>query len=231
MNDMNELKWRELRADEIQVRVATCRANGISLLLYKDARCDMCILDETVGKMNWQRKHYECKGNLFCSVGIHNGDEWIWKDDCGAETYTEKEKGEASDSFKRSCFNWGIGIALYSAPFIWVKAEDCNITVGNNGKYQCSDRFVVKHIAYDNGKISQLCIYNEKTKKDCFIFGFARQQSTQKKQLKKDVERLIALAESKGVAAEKLCRKYKVKELADLTDADYEACCNGLAVM
>ncbi|MBO4733961.1 MAG: hypothetical protein J5662_05725 [Clostridia bacterium] len=68
----------------------------------------MNILDESGYK--WQRKHYECKGNLYCSVGIYDEDlkEWVWRDDCGAESYTEKEKGEASDSFKRACVNWGM---------------------------------------------------------------------------------------------------------------------------
>lgn len=231
MSENKDLTFRELRADEIQVRVAMAKPNGVSLLLYKDARCDMNILNETVGKWNWQRKHYECKGNLFCSVGIKCGDEWTWKDDCGAESYTEKEKGESSDSFKRACFNWGLGIALYTAPFIWVKSDDCNITTGTNGKSTCNDHFIVKHIAYENGVITQLCIYDEKTKKDCFKFGYARAQAAPKGQLKKDVERLTQLAESKGVAIEKLCHKYKVTSLVELSDVDYEACYNGLAAM
>ena len=63
-------KFRDLRADEIECRVQSCKANGLVLLLYKDARVDMTILDETVGSANWQREHYECKGNLFCRVVI-----------------------------------------------------------------------------------------------------------------------------------------------------------------
>lgn len=185
MSENKDLTFRELRADEIQVRVAMAKPNGVSLLLYKDARCDMKILNETVGKQNWQRKHYECKGNLFCSVGIKCGDEWIWKDDCGTEGNYEKEKSESSDSFKRACFSWSIGLALYSAPFIWVKSDDCNITTDHNGKPTCNDHFIVKHIAYENGVITQLCIYDEKTKKDCFKFGYARAQSAPKGQLKK----------------------------------------------
>ena len=231
MSENKDLTFRELRADEIQVRVAMAKPNGVSLLLYKDARCDMNILNETVGKWNWQRKHYECKGNLFCSVGIRHNDEWIWKDDCGAESYTEKEKGESSDSFKRACFNWGLGIALYTAPFIWVKSDDCNITTGTNGKSTCNDHFIVKHIAYESGVITQLCIYDEKTKKDCFKFGYAKVQAAPKGQLKKDVERLTQLAQSKGVAINKLCHKYNVISLAELSDVDYEACYNGLAAM
>uniref|UniRef100_UPI003FEDDF39 hypothetical protein n=1 Tax=Eubacterium sp. TaxID=142586 RepID=UPI003FEDDF39 len=231
MSENKDLTFRELRADEIQVRVAMAKPNGVSLLLYKDARCDMKILNETVGKQNWQRKHYECKGNLFCSVGIKCGDEWIWKDDCGTEGNYEKEKSESSDSFKRACFSWSIGLALYSSPFIWVKSDDCNITTDHNGKPTCNDHFIVKHIAYENGVITQLCIYDEKTKKDCFKFGYARAQSAPKGQLKKDVERLTQLAESKGVAIEKLCHKYKVTSLVELSDVDYEACYNGLAAM
>ena len=101
-------KFRDLQADEIEVRVQSVKANGLVLLLYKNARCDMNILDETVGVENWQREHYECKGNLFCRVGIKSdGGEWVWKADCGTESNTEAQKGEASDSFKRACFNFG----------------------------------------------------------------------------------------------------------------------------
>ena len=119
------MRFRELRADEIDVRVGSVSQKGVTLLFYKDARCDMNILDETVGEMNWQRDHKEVKGNLYCGVGIWNEDAlaWIWKWDCGTESYTEKEKGEASDSFKRACFNWGIGRELYTAPFTFVRCE------------------------------------------------------------------------------------------------------------
>lgn len=92
---MEMLQFPLLREDQIEVRVGQDRGvgKGCSLLLYKDARCDMAILDKAVGPENWQRKHYECKGNLFCSVGIRFPDGWVWKDDCGAETNVEKEKG------------------------------------------------------------------------------------------------------------------------------------------
>lgn len=87
-------KFRVLRADEIDVRVAQAKKTGVSLLLYKDARVDMSILDETVGPENWQRRHYECKGNLFCSVGIKEGSEWVWKDDAGAESIPRRKKAK-----------------------------------------------------------------------------------------------------------------------------------------
>lgn len=117
-----KLSFRPLRADEVQARVNTVGEKGYTLLLYKDARCDQDILDETVGAMNWQRRHYEVKGNMYCSVGIRDSEtgEWTFKDDCGTESNTEAEKGEASDSFKRACVNWGIGRELYTKLFIWI---------------------------------------------------------------------------------------------------------------
>ena len=159
------MKFRPLRADEIEVRVQSIKEKGVILLLYKNARCDMNILDETVGAENWQREHYECKGNLFCRVGIRCADGWIYKSDCGAESNTEKEKGEASDSFKRACVNWGIGRELYTAPFIFVKTGDVQIS---NGKTY--DRFLVGKIRTENGKIVGLSIHNETLKKRVFVW-------------------------------------------------------------
>ena len=159
------IKFRDLKADEIDCRVQSVKPKGCILLLYKNARCDMNILDETVGSEHWQRKHYECKGNLFCEIGIYDEStgQWIWKGDCGSESNTEKEKGEASDSFKRAGFNWGIGRELYTAPFLFAKAENCNI---ENGK--CNDKFVVTNIKIENKVIKGLTIVNKKTKKTVY---------------------------------------------------------------
>lgn len=158
---LDKLEFRPLRADEIEIRVATVNEKGCSLLLYKNARCDMNILDETVGADHWQRRHYDCKGNLFCSVGILCGEEWIWKDDCGTESNAEKQKGEASDSFKRACFNWGIGRELYTAPFIWVPAD--RVTLNKKGdKYSTYDRFELERIALEGKQIMGLAIKKEK---------------------------------------------------------------------
>ncbi len=181
------MKFRDLTADEIEVRVQSVKEKGLVLLLYKNARCDMNILDETVGAENWQREHYECKGNLFCRVGIHctvtdrkelstdqlviTKEEWVWKSDCGVESNTEAQKGEASDSFKRACFNWGIGRELYTSPFIWVNANKCNI---NNGK--CYDQFEVEKIVIEDKKIVAISILNKSIKADsikdqrCFVW-------------------------------------------------------------
>lgn len=99
-----ELKFRDLTKDEIDVRIATCNEKGVSLLLYKDARVDQNILDETVGAMDWQRDHKELKGNIYCGISIWDKDkqQWITKWDCGKESFSEAEKGESSDSFKRA---------------------------------------------------------------------------------------------------------------------------------
>lgn len=144
-------KFRLLRADEIDCRISMIKENGLSLLLYKDARCDMNILDETFGEFGWQRKHELIDGQLFCSVGILHDGQWVWKQDVGTESYTEKEKGRASDSFKRACFNWGIGRELYTAPFIWISNKNCKIEKNRNGNgWTCYDRFSVGDIYYDN---------------------------------------------------------------------------------
>jgi hypothetical protein len=174
------LQFRDLRAEEIDVRIGMCKENGVSLLLYKDARCDMNILDETVGAENWEREHYECKGNLFCRVGINrNFDkpnefrDMIYKSDCGTESNTEKEKGESSDSFKRACVNFGIGRCLYTSPFIWAKAEDCNIKASEyQGKkrYTCSDNFIVEKIVIENKRITAIAIKNASTNKRVFVW-------------------------------------------------------------
>lgn len=163
---------RLLRADEIDVRVAQVKETGCSLLLYKDARCDMNILDETFGMMNWQR--YHSRDNANCTVAIWDDLKkcWVSKEDTGTESNTEKEKGLASDSFKRACFNVGIGRELYTAPFMWVKAEDTKIyDTGRKDKYGksvmgVSDTFTVEKITYnDRREIDGLSILNSKGKR------------------------------------------------------------------
>lgn len=157
------LEFRKLYASEIECRVSTVNKNGCSLLLYKDARVDQRLLDETVGPFNWQRSHELINGNLFCNVGIwvdRRGEgfgEWVWKQDVGKESYTEKEKGQASDAFKRACFNWGIGRELYTAPFIWIKAKDADI-VEEKGRVTTKARFRVDAIGYKDNAISYLRI-------------------------------------------------------------------------
>lgn len=166
-------KFRDLRADEIECRVQSVKeGKGLVLLLYKDARVDMNILDEAVGSSNWQNKFYENKNILFCSLGINTNfdkpdlpDRWIWKDDAGVESNTEAEKGNASDARKRAGFAWGIGRELYTAPFTWIPAEKCNI---NNGK--CYDKFVVEKIIIENKQIVALAIWNTTKNVRAFVW-------------------------------------------------------------
>ena len=170
---------RLLKESEIEVRVGTINEKGATLLLYKDARVDMNILDETYGN-NWQRKHYELKGHIYCSVGLKIGEEWVWRDDVGVESNTEATKGESSDSFKRACFNWGVGRELYSAPFIWITADKYNQATNKTGKPTTYDKFAVEKIKYDEDtrEIIGLSILNLKTKKRVFIHNEVRDDNS-----------------------------------------------------
>ena len=126
-----ESLFRKLTASDVEARVQSADENGFVLLIYKNARVDQNILDETFTPFGWQNKYEDVKGNLYCSIGVKSNNEWIWKSNCGTESYTEKEKGEASDAFKRAGFNWGIGRELYTAPKTKIKGH----TVERNGKY------------------------------------------------------------------------------------------------
>lgn len=165
-----KLEFRKLNANEIDCRISTINQKGLSLLLYKDARVDQNILDETVGAMNWQRSHSRDNANCTVSLWDEEKKQWVSKEDTGKESNTEAEKGLASDSFKRACFNWGIGRELYSAPFIWISAENADIKVGGNGKCQCFDKFIVEQILYDdNRNIVALSIKNATKNQRVFI--------------------------------------------------------------
>lgn len=177
-----ELKFRNLRADEIDCRIGTAKeGKGVSLLLYKDARCDMAVLDEAVGSMNWQKSY--SRENKNCTVSIWDEDKkaWISKEDTGTESNTEAEKGLASDSFKRACVNWGIGRELYTAPFIWVSGAS---------KY---DKFWVKDMEVSpDKKITALTICtcdSYGNHKDDVAFQFPKGgKKVEKKVEKKDPE-------------------------------------------
>lgn len=170
--------FRDLRADEIECRVARVNEYGVSLLLYKDARCDQNILDETVGEFGWQRCHTRDNANCIVSLWDEKKQQWISKEDTGTESNTEKEKGLASDSFKRACFNWGIGRELYTAPNITIDPKDCNIK-DYNGKKSCYDTFEVQKIIIEKKRIVALAIRNTKTKKTCFIWQDPKWQKEQ----------------------------------------------------
>ncbi len=176
---------RLLRADEIECRVATVNEKGVSVLLYKDARVDQKILDEVFGAFAWKRTHQSIDGNLYCTVEIFDKENQIWvaKQDVGTTGYTEKEKSQASDSFKRACFNWGIGRELYSAPFIWVSATKTEIRK-NGDRYLCSDRFSVAYIEYNEEReIAGLAIRNDS--KGIIVYELLPQNKKAKQQPEK----------------------------------------------
>ena len=159
-----KFNFRTLHADEIECRVGTANDSGCSLLMYKNARVDMTLLDEVVGPENWKRSHELINGNLFCTVSVRSYDgEWVSKQDVGTESNTEKEKGQASDAFKRACVNWGIGRELYTCPFVWVNLKQDEWRTGFNGKKQPKVRFDVKAIEYDEQRrVSYLVIVDDK---------------------------------------------------------------------
>lgn len=166
---------RKLKASEIDVRVGrvikTQSFSGVTLLLYKNARVDMAILDELFTPFGWTRRHEVVNGNMYCTVSVYDKEngQWVSKQDCGTESNTEAEKGEASDSFKRACVNWGIGRELYTAPDILISCE-----LDDKGKVKAGTSWTVGEIGYDeNGDICRLTIVQHTRKKqDEVVFSF-----------------------------------------------------------
>lgn len=150
-----KLTFRTLEPKEIDCRVNQITEDYVTLLLYKEARVDMDILDETVGAENWERDHKELKGNIYCGIGIwsESKQKFIYKWDAGKESFSDSEKGEASDSFKRAGFNWGIGRELYTAPFIYIKPiNEKEFYKNSKGKVTTKTKFKVSNINYDTKK-------------------------------------------------------------------------------
>ena len=177
------IKFRPLKAEDVEVRVGTCSEKGVSLLLYKDARCDMRMLDETCGPERWDCSYERIGDSLFCTVGIKVGmvdgaQEWVYKQDVGIPSNMESTKGEASDAFKRACFKWGIGRELYTAPFVWVSADKCNIKQGRNGKPQCYDDFRCTELEVEDGQIVKLTIRNMSNRGEV-VYGNGRAEERQ----------------------------------------------------
>ena len=216
---------RLLRADEIECRVSTINGNGLSLLLFKDARVDQKILDETFSPFGWKRSHQSIDGNLYCTVEVWDSEkeQWIAKQDVGAMSYSEKEKGQASDSFKRACFNWGIGRELYTAPFIWVPAAKTDIQKKGD-RYITKDSFSVQSISYSAQKeIASLAIVNQKGMK---VYGLNQEPENktasdkmltegQMKILEKELERT-------GIAMEAVLERYRIKDAGEMPPEIYK---------
>lgn len=177
MNEFTE-KLRQLNQPvdikDIDFRVQSVTKSGFAVILaYKDARYDMTMLDKVIGPDNWARDHKVINGRLYCGIGIRrpaelnkgsggavvSPSEWVWKWDVGVESNTEKEKGQASDSFKRAGFNWGIGRELYDFPFICIKLDKDEFYV-DNGRAKATNKFKLKEfnwaIERKDGKIIKL---------------------------------------------------------------------------
>ena len=222
------LNFRTLKASEIDVKPQTVKENGFSLLLYKNARVDMDVLDETVGPMNWQRKH--SRENANCIVSIYDEDKKIWveKEDTGTESFTEKEKGLASDSFKRACFNWGIGRELYTSPFIWI-SDSKYIKKNKDGKLGLTDKFSVKEITVIDKVITELEIIDNK---GTIVFSTKVKKTTKKEQDKAQeylnsrngmIEKLKENLSSDKL--EKVLKAYKVEGLWQMSDEQLKEAC------
>ena len=233
---MEDMTIRLLRAEEIECRIAMVNEKGVSLLLFKDARVDQKLLDETFTPFGWKRSHQVIDGNLYCTVEVWDKEkeQWIGKQDVGTMSYAAKEKGQASDSFKRACFNWGIGRELYTAPFIWIPAGRAMIQKKEREqKYFTYDRFHVWSISYDEeGKINAVTIINQKNEivysMDARILdidlktgekrgeGKAKTMSVPDKRVDKETGVATGKADSKGAGTEegKMVREQESTKMA-----------------
>lgn len=223
---MSKSMFRDLRADEIEVRVALAKKNGVSLLLYKDARVDQNILDETVGPFNWMRSHSRDNANCTVSLWDNEKKQWISKEDTGVESNTEKEKGLASDSFKRACFNWGIGRELYTAPFIWIDAKDCVKLEQDGNRWKCGDSFTVESITIQDKRITQIEIRNSKNGRIVYPTGGKSQELTKQPApshgFANPREELIARLSELGISVHKYAKEKGLT--AKSTNEDYLRC-------
>lgn len=226
------MEFRLLRADEIDARVSQITARSVMLLLYKDARCDMNILDETVGPMNWQRSHSRENANCTVSIWDKEKGQWVSKEDTGTESNAEKEKGLASDSFKRACTNWGIGRELYTAPSLFFPIEDTNAGKNQSGKVGCYDHFIVNEIEYTGRNIAYVKITDTNTGKTYERGKKAGARSERQRSAapsatpaavpdpQESVHHLLELKlREDGIAPSWFCDKHGIRDIADLTDS------------
>jgi len=201
-------KFRTLKANEIDCRISQIASNYCTLLLYKDARVDQNILDETVGAMNWQDKYTRDNANCIVSIWDDEKKQWVEKENTGTESFAEAEKGLASDSFKRACFNWGIGRELYTAPNIFItprkdikykilvdgKQQEVDEFYKNSkDKYETKTRFWVEYIDYDEDRNIQNLIIRDN--KNNIRFTLLTQEKEQ--ELQDDLMTMTKLIEQK----------------------------------
>ena len=210
---------RLLKANEIECRIGTFKeSKGISLLLYKDARVDMRILDEVFGFDGWEREHQLIDGKLFCTVRVWSEKRncWISKQDVGTESNTEKEKGQVSDSFKRACFNLGIGRELYTSPFIWIPSS-----MG----YSKYEKFEVKEIGYNEDREINMLVIVDSKGKECFRL----KPSKVKEELINEDERKELFLVAKGLKTDivkEILHSYGFENSNEITKKEFKNICN-----
>ena len=235
-------KIRSLRADEIEVRANQITANGAQLLLYKNARVDKRILDETFGTLGWSNCYSEIKGNLYCSIMIYDKETgmFIQKQDAGVESNTAKEKGEASDAFKRAGFNVGIGRELYTEIFIFVKVPTKEQQLPNGKKIYKLEN------PYEKWKVTDIQTNEEKEKieylqiadsKGNIVFTYGKKKVNTPKQTKKIQKEdeiiskeqrleLIKKANGNNEVGKRVLERYGYKDSERIKVSDYEKICN-----
>ena len=230
---MKENKIPLLKAKDVECRIGKIGEKGLSLLLYKDARCDMAILDEVFGPLGWKRTHREIGGNLFCTISIWDNEKkcWVEKEDVGVSAFSEKEKSQSSDSFKRCSVNVGIGRELYTAPFIWISNKKCKIEKSFD-KYVCKDSFKVSHIAYNKDReITELNIVNQE---DAIVYEYrekARKPVVEQVQYItiENLDQLNAELDRTGVSIEAVLNRYGLDAVHKMTPEIFKSAMNSLS--
>ena len=221
------MEFRKLKASEIDCRIAQIGATWLTLLLYKDARVDMNILDETVGCMYWKKSYLRENANCIVSIWNNEIKEWISKEDTGTESFSEAEKGLASDSFKRACFNWGIGRELYTAPSIFLlsrkdmipKGKETEFYQNDKGKYETKTKFWVEYIDYnEDGEIQNLIIRDNKNNT-----RFTQLTKEKEKELLELNQKFLKLDEEER---EEIYKKYQVGDSQRLLISQLEEIVN-----
>lgn len=224
-------KIRCLKPEEIEIRVQQVTEKGAQLLLYKDSRCDKRILDETFGIFGWKDRYEEVKGNLFCTISIYDDkkQQWIDKCDCGTESFSEKEKGEASDAFKRAGFNVGIGRELYTRIFYFASVPTKKNDKGKYDLVNKYEKFTVAEISTneETEKIEKIKIADSKGN-IVFSYGYPKTSTkTETKKVDKPVEMItdeqikllhtLLTKLNNEEAKQKLYEKFKIKSSKELS--------------
>lgn len=153
---------KPLTMNQIDFRVQSINTGRyVTILAYKDARVDMQRLDDVVGPLGWKRRHIRDNHNCIVSIFNPETNEWVSKEDTGKESNAEAEKGLASDSFKRACFNWGIGRELYDYPLISFQLSEEETVKTTTGGFRPSWKLNLKDWKWyaewdEDGKVSYL---------------------------------------------------------------------------